>query len=342
MLSRLITTFLCAAAIGSVSGAFLTFDPEYIIVEDIEETISFSAKLNSKPTEEVTVYFENPLMPMSTCMIVFNPDNWDAPQQIIAVPAPVFVGSSDLPGPLAFNSPLLAKAVTAGSLPAELSNTDTLEFIRGDAYPNRCSIKKDKVSTFDEIYFLFSKPGWYQMISTKDIEVQVFMDECTAGLLCIKKVLVRYGPTVMIMDVSGPVKSISEYSPTYVTSSTNGLRYAPGPYSNDHIFYFPYGSRLDVIVIDDGGIMSLDVGMFLDSGYPSPGGLCNKPRPRSPENRLIGPDGKSYSRSSRSKAVGFTDSWRVKDADVLTNSGARTLNLPVQQPGTVCTFPVSS
>ncbi|KAH6574126.1 hypothetical protein BASA62_002610 [Batrachochytrium salamandrivorans] len=222
MLSRLIITFLCAAAIGSVSGAFLTFDPEYIIVEDIEETISFSAKLNSKPTEEVTVYFENPLMPMST---------W----------------SSDLPGPLAFNSPLLAKAVTAGSLPAELSNTDTLEFIRGDAYPNRCSIKKDKVSTFDEIYFLFSKPG------------------------------------------CGPVKSISEYSPTYVTSSTNGLRYAPGPYSNDHIFYFPYGSRLDVIVIDDGGIMSLDV-----------------------------------------------------DEDVLTNSGARTLNLPVQQPGTVCTFPVSS
>ncbi|KAH6589390.1 hypothetical protein BASA50_010043 [Batrachochytrium salamandrivorans] len=165
MLSRLIITFLCAAAIGSVSGAFLTFDPELIVLERVEAPISFSVKLKSKPTEAVTVHLQHPFCPC-------RPDE-----------------------------------------------------------------------------------------STRDIEVQVFMDECTARLSCIKKVLARYGPTVMRMDVSGPVKSLREYSTT---------------------------------VVNNGGIMSLDVDILLATGYPSPGGLCNRPRDPSPDNRLIGRNGRLY------------------------------------------------
>ncbi|KAH9247906.1 hypothetical protein BASA81_014450, partial [Batrachochytrium salamandrivorans] len=66
-------------AIGSVSGAFLTFDPAPVVFEDIEAPISISAKLNSKPAGEVAVHLEHPFMFMSTCVIVFNPDNWDVP-----------------------------------------------------------------------------------------------------------------------------------------------------------------------------------------------------------------------------------------------------------------------
>ncbi|KAH9271082.1 hypothetical protein BASA83_006836 [Batrachochytrium salamandrivorans] len=89
MLSRLIVTFLCAAAIGSVSGAFLTFDPAPVVFEDIEAPISISAKLNSKPTEEVAVYLRAPIyVPDRICAMIFNPDNWDVPQQLTATPAP--------------------------------------------------------------------------------------------------------------------------------------------------------------------------------------------------------------------------------------------------------------
>ncbi|KAH9277180.1 hypothetical protein BASA83_000040 [Batrachochytrium salamandrivorans] len=93
MPSRLIITFLCAAAIGSVSGAFLIFKPAQFVLEDIETPTGFSASLNSKPTEEVTVYFQHPFMAMSKCMIVFNPNDWNVPQEITAIPAPLFLGS---------------------------------------------------------------------------------------------------------------------------------------------------------------------------------------------------------------------------------------------------------
>ncbi|KAH9247925.1 hypothetical protein BASA81_014469 [Batrachochytrium salamandrivorans] len=184
MLSRLIITFLCAAAIGSVSGAFLTFDPELIVFENIDAPISFSTKLNSKPTEEVAVYFEHPFMTLSTCAMIFRPDNWDVPQQLTATPAPLF------------------------------------------------------------------------MTSTRDIEVQVFTDKCTEELSCPTKVLVRYGSSVMGMDVSGPVKNISEYSVTKVTQSTRGLRYIPGAKAGEHKINFSYGSDLYLTVLNNDGIIA--------------------------------------------------------------------------------------
>ncbi|KAH9244068.1 hypothetical protein BASA81_018570 [Batrachochytrium salamandrivorans] len=104
MLSRLIITFLCAAVIRSVSGAFLKFDPESIVMQDIEDPIRFSAKLNSKPTKEVIVHLQHPFMAISTCVIIFSPNNWNVPQTVTGIFAPVFVGSSDPPKEPAFSS----------------------------------------------------------------------------------------------------------------------------------------------------------------------------------------------------------------------------------------------
>ncbi|KAH6574444.1 hypothetical protein BASA50_010237 [Batrachochytrium salamandrivorans] len=340
MLSRLIITFLCAAAIGSVSGAFLTFDPEQIVFEDIEKPISFSAKLNSKPTEEVTVYFEHPSMSMSKCMIVFNPNNWNAPQEITGVFAPLFVGSSDPPKELPVNSEFLAKAATVGQLSAELSTTDTLKVTQGEsAFSRICSVREDGVNTFDDLKSPFNKPGWYYMMFTKDIEIQVFMDECRAGLLCVKKVVAGYGSSVMKMDVSGPVKNLREYSVTEVTQNTNGLQYLAGPEANEHAIYFPYGLVLEIHIVMNDGVVGLDVGMFLGSGYPSPGGLCNIPRPPSPDNKLVGPNGRLYDPKREEEVDDFVDSWSVEDEDVLTNLDAETLNPPIQRPRTVCRIP---
>ncbi|KAH9247837.1 hypothetical protein BASA81_014554 [Batrachochytrium salamandrivorans] len=227
-------------------------------------------------------------MSMSTCMIVFNPDNWDVLQQITGVFAPLFVGSYDLPGQLASKTKLLAKAETVSPLSAELSTVDTLNVTRRGTRFYDCSIKKNEVKTFDEISFSFNKPGWYKMVSTRDIEVQVFIDECTAGLPCIKKVLARYGSTAMGMDVSGPVKNINEYPPTCWILITRRV--------------------------------------------------LQQIRDSSPDNRLIGSDGKSYTHEKENEVAAFVDSWRVKAKDVLTNPRARTLNLPAR-PGTVCKFP---
>ncbi|KAH9271085.1 hypothetical protein BASA83_006839 [Batrachochytrium salamandrivorans] len=337
MLSRLIVTFLCAAAIGSVSGAFMTFDPAPVVFEDIEAPISISAKLNSKPTEEVTVYLEHPFMFMSTCMIVFNPDNWDVPQQLTATPAPLFVESSNTPRQPKSISEFLAKAVTVGSLSAELSSVDTLNVTQKNLDASFCSIKKSEVETFDEMFLPFNKPGWYQMASTRDIEVQVFMNKCTEELSCPTKVLARYGSSVMIMDVSGPVKNLREYSVTEVTQNTNGLRYLSNTNGNEHKINFPYGSELYLKLLNNDGIVSLRVDLIMVAGYSSSRGLCNIPRPFSLRNKLVGPDGKLY-KSTDSEIDAFTDSWKVKDEDVLTNPDARTSFPPIQS-GTVCRIP---
>ncbi|KAH6559871.1 hypothetical protein BASA62_000024 [Batrachochytrium salamandrivorans] len=261
-------------------------------MKDIEVFIRFSAKLNSRPTEAVTVYFEHPSMFMSDCRILFNADNWNVPQEIMGAPALLLLGLSSSPPPLEFNSELLARAETVGPLPAELSTIDTLKITQRGS----------------------------------------------AGLLCVKKVLVRYGPTVMRMDVSGPVKSLREYSPTYVTQNISGLRYSLRRNSHNHRFFFPYGSRLDVDLVKNGDIISLDVGMSLATGYSSSDGLCNIPRDPSQNNKLLGSDSKSYNPTNDNDAAIFVDSWKIRDEDVLTNPGARTLNLPIR-PGTVCKFP---
>ncbi|KAH6589746.1 hypothetical protein BASA50_009839 [Batrachochytrium salamandrivorans] len=294
MLSRLIVTFLCAAAIGSVSGAFLTFDPAPVVFEDIEAPISLSAKLNSKPTEEVAVYFEHPFMTLSICAMIFRPDNWDVPQQLTATPAPLFVGSYDTPRQLKSISEFLAKAVTFDSLSAKLSFVDTLKVIQKNLGASSCFIKKSEVETFDAMFFSFKKPGWYQMTSTRDIEVQVFTDKCTEELSCPTKILVRYGSSVMGMDVSGPVKNISEYSVTKVTQSTRGLRYIPGAKAGEHKINFSYGSDLYLTVLNNDGIVSLGMDLTIVAGYPSSRGLCNIPRLPSPDNKLVGSDVRNF------------------------------------------------
>ncbi|KAH6597319.1 hypothetical protein BASA50_004538 [Batrachochytrium salamandrivorans] len=287
MLSRLIVTFLCAAAIGSVSGAFMTFDPAPVVFEDIEAPISISAKLNSKPTEETIGMFHSSslqFLPPGT-----KPSH--PPRQPKSI------------------SEFLAKAVTVGSLSAELSTTDALEVIKKNLDASFCSIKKSEVETFDEMFLPFNKPGWYQMASTRDIEVQVFMNKCTEELSCPTKVLARYGSSVMIMDVSGPVKNLREYSVTEVTQNTNGLRYLSNTNGNEHKINFPYGSELYLKLLNNDGIVSLRVDLIMVAGYSSSRGLCNIPRPFSLRNKLVGPDGKLY-KSTDSEIDAFTDSWK--------------------------------
>ncbi|KAH9248083.1 hypothetical protein BASA81_014280 [Batrachochytrium salamandrivorans] len=189
MLPRLLITFLCAAAIGSVSDAFLTFEPDQPFFESVEASIDFLVKLNNKPTEDWTC------------------------------------------------------------------------------------------------------------------------------------------------------QNIHEYSVRYDTLNVNGVRYTPGSNVGDHTITLPYGSALEIKAVNNDGGVSLHVDLILGAGYPSPRGLCNIPRADSPDNMLIGSDGRLYNSGNSDEVFDFTNSWNVKDEDVLTNPGARTLNLPLQQPGTVCTIP---
>ncbi|KAH6560127.1 hypothetical protein BASA62_000388 [Batrachochytrium salamandrivorans] len=155
-------------------------------------------------------------------------------KQLTAIPAPLFVGSSDPPGRLPFKSELLAKKVTASPLPTELPTIDALQVTRANAPRHACS---------------------------------------AGGVM--STLLTEYpSPSTSSADVSGPVKDISEYL------------------------------------------------MERDSGHPSPRGLCNIPRPPSPDNKLVGSDGKLYDPEKKDEVDAFIQSWRVNIKDVLTKPGA--------------------
>ncbi|KAH9263430.1 hypothetical protein BASA83_013186 [Batrachochytrium salamandrivorans] len=339
MLSRLIITFLCAAAIGSVSGAFLTFDPDPIVLKDADISTSVSVQLKSKPAEAVTVYFESPSTFMSTCVIVFDPNSWNVPQKINVMSVPPPIDPSDPRKQAATNSELLAKAVAVGPLSADLSSTDVLKITQASKDLSHCRIGDNIVNIFDSLDLLFSKPGWYQMVSTGDIEVQILWSECGAGLKCFPAVVFRYGPTVMSLDTRGPVKGIGEYPMTEVTPNTSGVRYTSGSEPGLHTIVFPCGSKLNIVVINKNGIINLFVFLYLVAGYTSPRGFCNKPRPDSPDNKLIGSDGKLYSHERENEVDAFFRSWGIKDENVLTNPDTRASIPPLQQPGTICKFP---
>ncbi|KAH6574905.1 hypothetical protein BASA62_002270 [Batrachochytrium salamandrivorans] len=308
MLSRLIITFLCAAAIGSVSGAFLTFDPDPVVLKDTDISTSVSVQLKSKPAEAVTVYFENPSIFMSTCVIVFDSNNWDTAQKISVMPVPPLLESSDPRKQPEISSELLARAVAVGPLSADLSSTDALKITQASKHFSYCG-------------------------TAGGVDVR-------GKQSCFPAVVFRYGPTVMSMDTRGSAKALDRYSVTEVTPNTNGIRHTPGPEAGEHKIVFPCGSKLSIAVVNDDGIVNLHVGLYLVAGYPSSRGLCNKIRPPSPDNKLIGSDGKLYNRDNRGEVAAFVNSWEVKDADVLTSPGARASIPPLQQqPGTVCKFP---
>ncbi|KAH6584134.1 hypothetical protein BASA61_007655 [Batrachochytrium salamandrivorans] len=339
MLSRLIVTFLCAAAIGSVSGAFLTFDPAPLVFEDTYISASFSVKLNIKPAEDVTVYFEGPTMSMSKCAIVFSLANWNVEQQISVMPIPSLSGSSDPLTQPEIKSEIRARAVTVSPLPAYLSSIDILKIRQAPKVLSSCKIGDNIVTTFDNLKVPFNEPGWHQMVSAGDLEIQILMDKCGARLSCITAVVFRYESTVMSLDTSGPVKNIDRYSVTHVTSNVDGIQHTSGLNAGEHRIVFPCGSKLDVGVTNRDGIIELRVSLFLVAGYLSPGGLCNRPPSESLGDKLIGPANKLYNLSNKDEVSAFVNSWDIKNENVLLNPGARASIVLTQQSRTVCTFP---
>ncbi|KAH6576638.1 hypothetical protein BASA60_004431, partial [Batrachochytrium salamandrivorans] len=310
MLSRLIVTFLCAAAIGSVSGAFLTFDPAPLVFEDTYISASFLVKLNIKPAEAIGV-----------------------------MPIPSLSGSSDPLTQPEIKSEIRARAVTVSPLPAYLSSIDILKIRQAPKVLSSCKIGDNIVTTFDNLKVPFNEPGWHQMVSAGDLEIQLLMDKCGARLSCITAVVFRYESTVMSLDTSGPVKNIDRYSVTHVTSNVDGIQHTSGLNAGEHRIVFPCGSKLDVGVTNRDGIIELRVSLFLVAGYLSPGGLCNRPPSESLGDKLIGPANKLYNLSNKDEVSAFVNSWDIKNENVLLNPGARASIVLTQQSRTVCTFP---
>ncbi|KAH6570732.1 hypothetical protein BASA62_004147 [Batrachochytrium salamandrivorans] len=261
---------------------------------------------------------------MSTCAIVFNPDNWNVLRPIGLMPVPSLLESSDPLKQPEMDSGLLLKAVSASALLKKSVSVDFLKIIQASKHLSRCNIVNTVVTTFDGLGLLSIKPGWYQMVSTEDLEVQILWGKCGAKLACVKTVVFRYGSSVMSMDTRGPVKGIDEYSMTEVTRNTNGVRYTSGPEVGIHRIVFPCGSKLSIVVFNKNGAVNLQVILLLVAGYQSPRGLCNIPQPPSPDNKLIGFDVPPPPTTTGTTTTGSTTATAPYSASTLPSTTSTT------------------
>ncbi|KAH6581038.1 hypothetical protein BASA60_002627 [Batrachochytrium salamandrivorans] len=312
MRSFSIFALVCAAVFGSASGTFLDFDPPNLTLDDSELFSSFSCKLNKQPAAPVTVYFEHLSILFSECVLIFSPENWNVARTLNVTTSPVlegFIGGgtlSDIP------SEVVARAVTSDQVFQDSLEAARLKVNRKPATSNTCtSIGDPHYQTFDGLIYSTHSVGNYHLLNTPDFEVQTIIQLCTGPASCNGAVAVRYGATVMVIDVRGEKKDLSAYTMQQVTTNTNGVVYTPPPTgSGSHTIKLPCGSTVTIVAADQLGVARLDVTLTLTSGYRAPGGLCNK-LPAQSTKKLVGADGSSGSVSNTDEINVFAKSWIV-------------------------------
>ncbi|KAH6579931.1 hypothetical protein BASA61_009917 [Batrachochytrium salamandrivorans] len=231
MRSTSIFALVCAAVFGSASGTFLDFDPLTLTLDDSKLTSGFSCKLNKKPTAPVTVYFQHPSISFSECSLIFSPENWNVAQ-------------------------ITARAVTSDQAFQASAQDAKLGCNRKPVTSNTCtSIGDPHYQTFDGLVYSTQSVGNYHLLNTPDFEVQTIIQLCTGPASCNGAVAVRYGATVMIIDVRGPKKDLSAYTMQQVTPNTNGVVYTPPPTgSGSHTIKLPCGSSVTIMTADQLGV----------------------------------------------------------------------------------------
>ncbi|KAH6591178.1 hypothetical protein BASA61_005032 [Batrachochytrium salamandrivorans] len=342
MRSFSIFALVCAAVFGSASGTFLDFDPPNLTLDDSELFSSFSCKLNKQPAAPVTVYFEHLSILFSECSLIFSPENWNVARTLNVTTSPVlegFIGGgtlSDIP------SEVVARAVTSDQVFQDSLEAARLKVNRKPATSNTCtSIGDPHYQTFDGLIYSTHSVGNYHLLNTPDFEVQTIIQLCTGLASCNGAVAVRYGATVMVIDVRGEKKDLSAYTMQQVTTNTNGVVYTPPPTgSGSHTIKLPCGSTVTIVAADQLGVARLDVTLTLTSGYRAPGGLCNK-LPAQSTKKLVGADGSSGSVSNTDEINVFAKSWIVDPKNSLFEGSFHRTLPQISAIGTICRIPAN-
>nr|KAJ3417955.1 hypothetical protein HK105_000553 [Polyrhizophydium stewartii] len=315
---------LAASVIADAAAATipnpLVFTPAKLAISDSAASNSFGVRLAGKPNGPVTVYFEHPTITFSACSVQFDADSWNTTQTIGLAPAPVI--DKTLNTTVAFSVGVLVSA-----------ELDTFH-----------GLNTTISGTFDGLSFTAFPHNYSVMLQSPQLDVQVFTDTCYNGVAtCNQAMAVRYGTSIMILDVRGKQRPLSSYGMTELTPNVDGILYTPPSIVNSsHVLRLPCGSTVTA-VFHYAATSTLDISIRLAAGYRTTSGLCNRP-PYTSNGFLVGCNGVFYNGTDRAEAAKFAATWAVSNENNMFLGNIPKQAQPVPPPpwGFECSLPRAS
>ncbi|KAI8912744.1 hypothetical protein EDD86DRAFT_116758 [Gorgonomyces haynaldii] len=304
------------------------FDPPTFTLVDSET--KFKCRLKNKPSGDVRLFFEAPGLTFGNCSYLIPAEKYSDFLEIPVRGVPVFVDrpSDDIT--------VTVKVDTPDSVYG-----DTKETYKGKRTYSPCgtcvSVGDPHLVTFDGFATTRHDLGTYWFLKQEHLEVQVTHVQCSKeGIACNGAVSIRYGKTVLALDVR---EGKGDESFKIVTGDQKELEYtAPAIKGSGrtHTVVVPGGTTLQVTHnINRKQGSYLDINLHLGEGLHGYGGICNQIKPSTPET-LHCSDGKDV---SRNKATEFVTSWKVDDKSNHLFGNYRTTNPEMKEVYKACSLP---
>ncbi|KAL2911574.1 hypothetical protein HK105_207886 [Polyrhizophydium stewartii] len=324
-----------AAAAAATPASPLVFSPSKIAIVDTKTSNSFGVRLAAKPKGPVSVFLQHPTIMFSRCSVQFDSANWNTTQTISVAPAPVIdkaLSGTTVPF-------TIGALVAAPQDPFDGFNT-TISGVRTPVPAASCSGAGDPhYKSFDGIAFTSFHRNYSFMVQSPELDVQVFTDSCFNGeATCHRGVAVRYGSSVMILDVRGAQRPLSSYGMAQLTPNVDNIHYTPpAAVNSSHVLKLPCGSTITVL-FHYLATSTLDITIRLAAGYQATAGLCNR-LPHVSSRLLVGADGVGYNATNRTQVGRFAATWAVPDDSNLFMGKIRRSAAPTASWGVQCELP---
>jgi hypothetical protein len=313
---------ISAAVLLSLVSAtsLVSFNPPKLDLDD-HKVAKFQIKFNRKPTAPVQVYLEGRGVEFSTCQLEIDENNYQRTHEIVLNGVPVFDQRDPSKIP-----------VRVRVYEGDKEMNETYEIVRKPLPGGTCtSVGDPHYKTFDGHALDFQGKGAYHFFTSQDLEIQTTQTICFGkkeGPSCNQAVAIRYGSTVMALDVrqGGDLRRI--------TPNTNAIQYTP-PKKDDvtHIITLPCGSKINMIVHTSDSYKWIDLTLNAAGGYSNNGGMCN---------RLGNKDGRLYAKSGPlpiAQHPDFFESWKVSDPENLLLGNYRLTEPDRSVPVSKCVLP---